>query len=217
MKLQHQVQCATVSLSIASLSFLAAAPAQALTFSPGDRFTANSIFTIIGDNSTSLNFDFLDADGNAGGPTGNFGIDNHTATGAFVPYTTGSAISPNYIIKDTDFGSTNQVFDFLHFNDGPGGLSEWSMDLRSISVANDFKVSQNMRYVNIVAQALFKSDNQVKGTGGFQGLIRIDQTNNTAQFDFETTAVPEPLTILGTGLALGIGGLLKRESAKKKS
>lgn len=215
MKLQHQVQCATVSLSIASLSFLAAAPAQALTFSPGDRFTANSIFTVIGDNSTSLNFDFLDAAGNAGGPTGNFGIDNHTATGVFVDYTTNSAIDSRYIIRDTDFGSTNQVIDFLRFDDGLGGLSEWSMDLRSISIVSD-SMFGSMRFVNIAAEALFKSDNQLRGTGGFQGLIRIDQTNNTAQFDFETTAVPEPFTILGTGLAFGIAGLLKREYDKKK-
>ncbi|MDY7052385.1 PEP-CTERM sorting domain-containing protein [Limnospira fusiformis] len=216
MKLQHQVQCATVSLSIASLSFLAAAPAQALTFSPGDRFTANSIFTVIGDNSTSLNFDFLDHAGNAGGTTGNFGIHNHTATGVFVDYNTSSGIDSRYIIRDTDFGNTNQVIDFLRFDDGPGGLSEWSMDLRSISIVSD-SLFGSMRFVNIAAEALFKSDNQLRGTGGFQGLIRIDQTNNTAQFDFETTAVPEPFTILGTGLAFGIAGLLKREYDKKKS
>jgi hypothetical protein len=30
-------------------------------------------------------------------------------------------------------------------------------------------------------------------------------------------AIPEPLTILGTGLALGFGGLFKSKSSKKQS
>ncbi|GAB4305314.1 MAG: hypothetical protein Kow0091_08260 [Geminocystis sp.] len=30
-------------------------------------------------------------------------------------------------------------------------------------------------------------------------------------------AVPEPLTILGTGLALGLGGLLKSKQSKKQA
>ncbi|MDY7022548.1 MAG: PEP-CTERM sorting domain-containing protein, partial [Cyanobacteriota bacterium] len=64
--------------------------------------------------------------------------------------------------------------------------------------------------------AVFKGDNQVQGSGGFQALLRIDQTNNTAQLDFEAENVPEPLTILGTGIAAGFVGAFKRQSAKRK-
>lgn len=216
MNLQNQIKCAAIALSVASVSVLTSSPAEAVTFNIGDRFTANSQFTLVGDPATSLHFDFLDVGGNTGGP-GNFGIDNFTATGAFVDYTTGSQVRSEYTIQNVDFGSATEVASFLSFDDGLGGLDEWSMDLTSINLVNDWTVG-NIRFIDVAAKSLFTSDNVVVGSGGFQGLISINQINNTAQFDFEVTSVPEPMTLLGAGVAFGMmAGLLKRQPSTKES
>ncbi|TVU53145.1 MAG: PEP-CTERM sorting domain-containing protein [Arthrospira sp. PLM2.Bin9] len=216
MNLSNQIKFAAIAASVASVSVLTSSPAEAVTFNIGDRFTANAQFTLVGDSSTSLFFDFLDVDGNTGGP-GNFGIDNFTAVGSFVDYTTASQVRSEYTIQNVDFGSATQVANFLTFNDGPGGLSEWSMDLTSINVVSDSAVN-NMRFVDIYATALFRGDNVAQGGGGYQGLIRIDREFQTAQFDFEVTSVPEPMGIIGAGVAFGMmAGLLKRQPSKKES
>ncbi|MFO7028988.1 PEP-CTERM sorting domain-containing protein [Limnospira fusiformis CCALA 023] len=216
MTLLNQIKFAAIAASVASVSVLTSSPAEAVTFNIGDRFTANAQFTLVGDSSTSLFFDFLDVDGNTGGP-GNFGIDNFTAVGSFVDYTTGSQVRSEYTIQNVDFGSATQVANFLTFNDGLGGLDEWSMDLTSINVVSDSAVN-NMRFVDIYATALFRGDNVAQGGGGYQGLIRIDREFNTAQFDFEVTSVPEPMGIIGAGVAFGMmAGLLKRQPSKKES
>jgi hypothetical protein len=196
------VWCATIT-----------SPAMAVTFGPGDRFQGNALFRINGDVNTSLSFDFLDEAKVSGGSIGNFGISN--STGAFVPYDTDGAInSSSHIIKDTNFKLGSQT-DFMKYDDGVGGLDEWSIDLAAINIVSD-TIAGKFRFVDIGGQATFKSENIVQGIGGFQGLIKIDRTTQTAQFDFETESVPEPLTILGTGMALGFGGLFKRELAKQK-
>jgi hypothetical protein len=59
------------------------------------------------------------------------------------------------------------------------------------------------------------------GLGGTK-LYVIDTVTRTGTGNFNSftntyTQVPEPLTILGTGLALGFGGLFKSKSSKKQS
>ncbi|MEL7034372.1 MAG: PEP-CTERM sorting domain-containing protein [Cyanobacteria bacterium J06592_8] len=201
--------------TIGLVAGVTASPATAITFSQGDRFTGTTNFNINGNAATSLDLDFLDVNGNSGGGTGNFGIANATAVGAFSDYTTNSAIVGENTIRDTNFGVAGSVVDFLSYDDGAGGLDEWSIDLTNISIENDF-ISGNMRFVDIGGLAIFKGDNQVQGSGGFQALLTIDQTTNQAQFDFEAEAVPEPLTLLSTGVAAGFAGLFKRQSDKRK-
>lgn len=53
------------------------------------------------------------------------------------------------------------------------------------------------------------------GQGGPAGLSHISVYSFTSTITPEP--VPEPLTILGTGLALGFGGLFKKQQGKRKS
>lgn len=57
-------------------------------------------------------------------------------------------------------------------------------------------------------------------TGGFANGVTITSYPVKFQTDYgsyEAAGVPEPITIVGSGLALGFGALLKREAAKKTS
>ncbi|WP_330203074.1 PEP-CTERM sorting domain-containing protein [Cyanobacterium sp. Dongsha4] len=77
-----------------------------------------------------------------------------------------------------------------------------------IASANGNQTASNTnRYVN------FFSDNSF----GFNE-IRLSSTSNAFESDNHAfREVPEPLTILGTGLALGLGGLFKSKQSKKQS
>jgi hypothetical protein len=69
--------------------------------------------------------------------------------------------------------------------------------------------------VELALTGTFKSGtSSYLGTGNFAIL-----TSGAGASSFNGTfeAVPEPLTILGTGLALGFGGLFKSKSSKKQS
>jgi len=50
-----------------------------------------------------------------------------------------------------------------------------------------------------------------------QGNFGITNSGSSTTFSLSAQAVPEPLTILGTGLALGLGGLFKSKQSKKQS
>jgi hypothetical protein len=47
--------------------------------------------------------------------------------------------------------------------------------------------------------------------------FQLGVSGNATSGNVTSTAIPEPLTILGTGLALGFGGLFKSKSSKKQS
>jgi|GEM_PF-6091727 len=59
----------------------------------------------------------------------------------------------------------------------------------------------------------------VPGSGRTSFSIPVAGRDNPLQDAavWGTQAVPEPLTILGSATALGVGALLKRESSKKKN
>jgi hypothetical protein len=65
------------------------------------------------------------------------------------------------------------------------------------------------------------SQNFLLGVGTYtvtsQGNITVDQSEfkDVKQGTFTVAAVPEPLTILGSGVALGFGALFKKEYSKK--
>ncbi|WP_330203075.1 PEP-CTERM sorting domain-containing protein [Cyanobacterium sp. Dongsha4] len=51
-----------------------------------------------------------------------------------------------------------------------------------------------------------------------QGVLSAQKlANGSYSMTIEASPVPEPLTILGTGLALGLGGLFKSKQSKKQS
>lgn len=57
-------------------------------------------------------------------------------------------------------------------------------------------------------------------TGSFSSGVTIASYPvkfQSSQGSYTTAGVPEPITIIGSGLALGFGALLKKESAKKQS
>lgn len=59
----------------------------------------------------------------------------------------------------------------------------------------------------------YDTNGSIVGKGNFG----ITNSGSSTTFSLSAQAVPEPLTILGTGLALGLGGLFKSKQSKKQA
>ncbi|MCC5899175.1 MAG: PEP-CTERM sorting domain-containing protein [Phormidium sp. BM_Day4_Bin.17] len=217
MNLQHTLSCAALSLSVAGLSLLTAAPAEAftLTFENGDMFGGDAVFDLVGDPATSYNFDFLDVDGNSTGlgNYGNWGM-NH-GTGTFAPYVTGGLISEGYLIKSVDFATAGtSISSFLGYDKTQPGadatLASWWMDLENITY--DDIVVGGTRVMGISGDAVFRSGNEVTGTAAFSTqIIRHKDNPHSISFDAVVKDVPEPTGVIGAGIAVTMmAGLRKR-------
>lgn len=73
---------------------------------------------------------------------------------------------------------------------------------------------------NAVVTDLFKRGLSIQLTSTFSGVkspTNREGLSGTATFNSKARAVPEPLTMLGSGAALGFGALMKRRSSKLKA
>lgn len=123
----------------------------------------------------------------------------------------GNALGSTVAVADLVFtpaldGTYDAVADFLTFSDGitfdlDAGVSE--IFTAGIVAELDFTGS------------FFSAGDEFLGTGNFF----VANIGNATSFALAAQAekIPEPLTIFGTGLALGFGGLLKNKNGKKQS
>lgn len=129
--------------------------------------------------------------------------EDQDATGIFDGLETTSVDVANLVF--TEFSNAyNAVPTFLSFDNGI------TFNLNA-GVADLFLPSQNAVDLSF-AGTFFNNNLQTIGKGNFAIL----SSGNSTSFNLTAESVPEPITMLGTGLALGFGSLFKRKFAQKK-
>jgi len=100
----------------------------------------------------------------------------------------------------------NGIAEFLIFNNGiKFDLAAGTAEFFNSSLGLAFETNFTGKFRNDFGKTL--------GRGNF-AILNSGQSTTLA---LSAQAVPEPLTILGTGLALGLGGLFKSKQSKKQS
>lgn len=189
-------------VSVVGAFTMTASPAAAFTFGAGDFFSGSADFQRIG--TTGNNLDFL---GGTTPGTGDFVMSRFTPTGAFAPFAGNTGT-----ILDTNFVDGTNVANFLTFA-AIDSSTGWSMSLQNIQVLQSFDDGSDFR---VAADTVFLNDlGHVAGVGRLSGEL-LSTTQGTVSMSYEVTAVPEPLTLFATGMALGFGGLFRKEQLKKR-
>ncbi|MGQ4646831.1 PEP-CTERM sorting domain-containing protein [Lyngbya aestuarii] len=98
--------------------------------------------------------------------------------------------------------------------DSPGGFNKNAVDVgESVSVVfnlvNDSEYSQLQGLFGTGELALALHAQSIGGSGGYSDWL-------TSSSSVTSEDIPEPLTILGTGAAVGFAGLFRREKSKGK-
>jgi hypothetical protein len=86
----------------------------------------------------------------------------------------------------------------------------------SLDIILDIANAPFRKPFNAVVTDLFKKGLSVQLTASGFGAVE-NQRNTQVIFNSKVKAVPEPLTLLGSGAALGFGALMKRRSSKLKA
>ncbi|WP_013325188.1 PEP-CTERM sorting domain-containing protein [Gloeothece verrucosa] len=104
----------------------------------------------------------------------------------------------------TFFGPFSTPFDVLNLIDDVLGFAEVTNSGTNISFDNGSIISDRFRFRSLTAPFFVLN-------------VPIDANGNAAFTlrQIPTGYVPEPLTILGTGMAISFGGFFKRQKAKK--
>ncbi|MBW4562832.1 MAG: PEP-CTERM sorting domain-containing protein [Mojavia pulchra JT2-VF2] len=121
------------------------------------------------------------------------GTPTTTATGSIANYI-GSATNP--FIKFSD----GLIFDIQN------PLNVIKTSLTSTSTKSAYGVLPSFT-------GYFRKGDSVLG----EGLLTVNQIKQNGSFSLTAEAVPEPLTILGSATALGLGAALKKKYAKKQN
>lgn len=186
----------TATLAAATIGVgLAAAPAQAFSFTDTVAMSGNANF-IGSTNEVEFSDVFVESDDVDA--TGIFdGLEGKEVTVKNILFTP---------IANTFFANYSAVDDFLTFDNGI------VFDLDA-GVADGFVPNSIATEFNFTGK-FFTAGGSHVGDGNFAVLSSGDSTsfNLTA-----STEVPEPLTILGSGLALGFGAMFKRQRSKKEN
>jgi len=192
-------------------SMLASAPAQAFDLTGGLEITGNSTFSRSGSNAT-LTLNTATVDSSSTGSFSSFGV-----------VTTGIPLTANLTgVASNSFGSSGangllQAYSASLSSNVIGFSNGVSFTIDSSSVeAGLFAFSPSLLFKLGKFSGIFTDGSgSVFGTGTFtsQGGVGTNSYSISAQ------PVPEPLTIIGSGIALGFGGFLKRKqkAAEKKS
>lgn len=105
------------------------------------------------------------------------------------------------------WGSIDDYNDIAFYNKGALIGSFNGSNVAALPNGDQFGTDTN-RYVNFFST----------GSGDYFDEIRFTSNRNAFESDNHAfKEVPEPLTILGTGIALAFGGLFKSKSSKKQS
>jgi hypothetical protein len=206
--------------SMAVGSAFSVAPAQAATISGTVNITGNAIFK----NGNEYNKNTP-----APGESVKFSsakVQNDSTTGSFTSYIGQAVTIPQIFLTFIPGSTTTGLFgekihqytaDVSTFNP----LITFSDGLK-FEVQNPFKVikgSFNDASKTVSAGSnLFtgKFINQYDKVVG-SGLFTINQQNKNGTFSMTVSAVPEPLTILGSITALGMGAALRKKQAQKQA
>jgi hypothetical protein len=112
--------------------------------------------------------------------------------------------------------NTDPVTPFINFGeqtiDGTTDALTFNLDASQFISWEFLSMGQTSAFPAITGQFMFNG--ATLATGNFSGGYAGDAS--TYQMTLTTQEVPEPLTIMGTGLALGFGGLFQRKSASKR-
>ena len=196
-------------------TMLASAPVQAFTLTGDLQITGNSTFLQSGSNAT-LTLNTLNVD--------------PSSTGSFSPSTswvvnTGIPLTANLTgVASNSFGTSGITPGLLQAYSGTG----FSSNVVGFSNGVSFTIDNSSVEAGLFAfgpSFLFKlasfsgiftdGSGSVFGTGTFTSQGGV----GTNSYSISATPVPEPLTIIGSGIALGFGAFLKRKqkAAQNKS
>jgi hypothetical protein len=125
-----------------------------------------------------------------------------------------------------NFGnSTSTVATVQHFLSTSTGTTSTAKNKNGINPAETYSIVFDIipgfkKPFNAVVTDLFKRGLSIQLTSTFSGVkspTNREGLSGTATFNSKARAVPEPLTMLGSGAALGFGALMKRRSSKLKA
>lgn len=226
---------AAAPLALAGV-FANTSPAQAFSISPGDELfiTGEVLRQPAGGPGTADRFLFLDADGDPA-PVGEYG--NFSATpassGSFQELVAVEAFGvPGYEIRSVSFSEsfTGDI------PEAPGGAVSLIPNFDEPFLQLDAPDDDQVNF--FLDEVTFLESRPLSGTGNFQttiagtGFFESEETGEIIGFGsinstFEAgeelvsyegafTAIPEPTTMAGLGLALGLGSFLKKQRANKQ-
>jgi hypothetical protein len=196
-------------------AMLASAPVQAFTLTGDLQITGNSTFLQSGSNAT-LTLNTLNVDPSS---TGSFSPSTSWVVNTGIPLTANlkgvasnsfgwSGITPGLLQAYSGTGFSNNVVGFTN------GVS-FTIDGSSVE-AGLFAFGPSFLFKLASFSGLFTD-----GTGGIlaTGTFTSQGGVGANSYSISATPVPEPLTIIGSGIALGFGGFLKRKqkAAQNKS
>jgi hypothetical protein len=204
----------TATVAVAS-TMLASAPAQAFDLTGGLEITGNSTFTRSGSNAT-LRINTATVDSSSTGSFSSFGVVN-----AGIPLTANlTGVASN------SFGTSGITPNLLQAYSGTttptsiGFSNGITFEINSPFEAALFKYTFGPSFSTYFQLAGFSgtfkgASGEIFATGSFTSQGGL----GTNSYSISATPVPEPLTIIGSGIALGFGGFLKRKqkAAQNKS
>jgi len=195
-------------------SMLASAPAQAFDLTGGLEITGNSTFSRSGSNAT-LRINTATVDSSSTGSFSSFGVVN-----AGIPLTANLTGVASNSFGTSGVNGLLQAYLGTGFSNNVVGFSNgvsFTIDGSSVE-AGLFAFGPSFLFKLASFSGLFTD-----GTGGILATGTFTSQGgvgtNSYSISVTPTPVPEPLTIIGSGIALGFGGFLKRKqkAAQNKS
>ncbi len=213
--IQHLLIGTTIAATTFTGATLAPSAAQAMSLNGSIGFTGNPVFgnpTAVNPTSTSLGF----KDAQVTESSGDFANGNYGSTAFETLSLTRIDSSIDGEKANYSYGETTSFIDF-GMQDLGSGLKQLTFDLNAGQITrttgNNGKVSYAFDYQ---LKGRFNYGGSTVATGFFSAsrvsVPRVFESQSF-QITLETEEVPEPLTILGTGVALGFGAIFKKRAA----
>lgn len=214
--LQSLLVGTTIAATTLATSTIAVSPAQAVSLNGSIGLTGTAVFgnpTDASPESTTLGFTSNAI--KAGQTSGDFSNVKQNPPEIQIKTLNLSKNGPNGATGNYTFNQTNTFINFGQqdlFGNGSQQLT-FNLDAGSLTrnyIAEDFLIKATMQ--GITGKFVYGGETIA---AGFFGASRSGNSN-TYQMTLSTVkGVPEPLTILGTGLALGFGVMFKNKGSEK--